>query len=450
MNRFITIPYGWNEENIALIIVELMKYKRIRLQYNSEDRSINNPNLVDYLMQKKYRDKIVIKKREVISNILKNKVNQLIKDIFNNNPVEDDEDQLEDYLRSHIEKEIELIKDNLELYETYSNYPGKDILTTGKSLFESMIQTTDQLTLFNNFIEGKKNLLNYRDEAKDVRNFLKNQKKLFNTSIEYLEKYDREKQQFLSHGLDTNKIDKIVKDVREIINLEYPYERLHELNELNNNFIEIYTTVLKDYSKPVKLKVNKGYEKLIKQCESLEIEPLTVEKFTNKDYHTNNDIDVKEILKNLKLSEKVQSQNKAMKEKLNTLINSASSNLLDYRDRLDKAGSINDIDAIETQSSNSISHHYDRLERIKDYLANNISYAEIHNLIVTRIKEEYKNYVVVKPEIKKEKLDRNLKIQEIFDASVTLKSNEDIDEFVNNLREKLKKELKEAKSLQFI
>ena len=74
-----------------------------------------------------------------------------------------------------------------------------------------------------------------------------------------------------------------------------------------------------------------------------------------------------------------------MEEKIDSLKNGATSNLLRYRDRLDKAGSINDIDAIETQSKNSISHHYDRLEKIKEDIANNVSYAETQNLIVTRI-----------------------------------------------------------------
>jgi len=449
MNKFTTVPYGWNEENIALIIVELMKYKRIRLQYNSEDISNNNPNLVDYLMRKTYRDKIVIKKREVISSILKNNVNLLIKDIFNKNHVEDDEDRLEEYLRDHIKNETDEIKDNLKSYEDNSGYPGKAVLTTGKDLFESIIQTTDQLTLFNNFIEEKNNLLNYRDDVEAIRNFLENQSHLLDQSLKYLKKYDKEKQQFISHGLDTSPIDKIAGIIKEIIHLDYPYERLHELNDLNNNFIETYITVLIDYSKPVKSKVNKGFDKLINQCKKLTIEPLTVEDFINKDYNTTNKIDIKKILKDLKLHERVKAKNKAIQEKLENLIQSASSNLVNFRDRLDKAGSINDIDAIQTQSSNSISHHYDRLEKIKDDLGNNKSYTDIHNIIVDRIKEEDENWKPPKPP-KSVKVDRNLKVQEVFDDSVTIKSKEDIDVFVKNLKEKLEKELEDSKSIQFI
>ena len=450
MNKFITIPYGWNEENIALIIVELMKYKRIRLQYNSEDISINNPNLVDYLMRKTYRDKIVIKKREVISSVLKNQVNQLIKDIFNNNPVEDDEDRLEGYLRGHIEKEIELINENIRVYEEHNKYPGKEILTEGINLINSIIQTTDQLTLFNNFIQQKNNLLNYRDDVKDVRNFLKNQKHLFNSSLKYLEKYDKEKQQLINHGLDTSTIDSIVEKIREIITLPHPYVRLHELNELNNKFIEIYITVLVDYSKPVKLEIDKTYEKLINQCENIEIEPLTVSDFINKDYKTSNNIDVKKILENLNLHEKVEDKNKNMNKKLKNLIENVLESRANYKDRLDKANSINDIDAIETQSNNSIKQYYDNLEKIKKTIANNNDYISIQKLIIDRIQEKDANYVAPKQEVKKVKVDKNLKINNIFDVSVTLKSKDDINLFVNDLKEKLEKELEDAKSLQFI
>jgi hypothetical protein len=444
MNKFTSIPYGWNDLNIAAIIVQLLKYKRIRIQYNTENIKINNPALLDYLTIKRYRDKIVVKKREKIDGSLKTKVNQLIKDVFNENPSIDDEDKLEPELIEFINDEISEMKSYIEKYEDKKYYPGKETLEKYVELLRKIRGKNDQQELFQTFVDEKNNLLDFVEERDNILYFLDNQGRLVDKSVEYMEKYYSEREQFKTHNIDTKSLEEKILDIKKILDMEYPYEYLHELNDLNASFTTEYVNLLENYAKPVKEKTNKAFQGIIKQGRELESNKLKIENFKDKEYENIKIEDLKGILEKINLNKVIEEKNSEIQTKIDKFVEKSKDNLEDYRHKINYAKTINDIDAIKAQTENSIENYYNDLENIKAVITK--SYNEIDELIKEEIK---KRGGVVKDPPEKLKFDKNIKFQDIVTQDTVIKTEEDIDRLVDDIKNRLKKELEDAKSIKF-
>jgi hypothetical protein len=450
INKFTSIPYGWNDLNVAAIIVQLLKYKRIRIQYNTENIKLNNPGLLDYLTIKRYRDKIVIKKREEIDGDLKARVNQLIKDAFNENPGIDDEDKLEYVLTGFIDAEVSKMERYIEKYEDKKYYPGQETLEHYVDLLRKIRGKNGQQELFQTFIDEKINLLDFVEEKDNILYFLDNQRRLVDDSVEYMEKYYSEREQFKTHNIDTKDLENEIKKIKEILEMDYPYEHIHELNELNAQFTSKYIDLLDNYAAPVKEKILKEFEEIINQSRNLDYNKLKLQDFTDKDYKTTNDIDVQKILKDLNLNEKIEAKNAEIEEKIEKFKEKTKVNLKEYKDKIIHAQTINDIDAVKAQSDNSIENHYKELEGIKEFLSSNKYYDEINDQIIAKIKEVDDKYKpVVEEPTPKLKFDKNIKFQDIVTQDAVIKTEEDIDRLVDDIKNKLKKELEDAKSIKF-
>jgi hypothetical protein len=444
MSKYTSIPYGWNEYNVAAILIQLLKYKRIRIQYNTEDIKINNPGLLDYLTIKRYRDKIVIKKREEIDGNLKTRVNQLIKDVFNENPAIDDEDRLEYVLTGYIDAEISKMERYIEKYEDKKYYPGQETLEDYVDLLRKIRGKNGQQELFQTFVNEKKDLLDYAEDKENVLYFLDNQSRLVDKSVEYIDKYYNEREQFKTHSIDTKDLEDEILSIQKILDMEYPYEHIHELNDLNAQFEINYANLLEDYARPVKEKTDKVFYGIIKQGRELESNKLKIVNFKDKEYENIKTEDLKEILEQINLNKIVEDKNSEIQTKIDDFVEKSKKNLEDYRHKINYAKIINDIDAIKVQSENSIENYYNDLENIKTLITK--SYNEIDELIKAEIK---KRGGVVKDPPEKLKFDKNIKFQDIVNQDTVIKTEEDIDKLVDDIKNRLKKELKEAKSIKF-
>ena len=216
-------PYGWNEEDIEGLVAKLFRDQEIKLQLNSEYLSLNDRELVRYLTKREYTEKLLVEKRIKISPVLINNSKEIVKEVFNTSALPADEDGLMRRIKQFIESEISLIDRLLENYQ-YATYPGKKVLEDGKKAFAELLKIRDTKEFFEEFHSKKDELLDYGEDAQDVKKFFdtdSKQKEIFDKALRMVTIYTKNK----TYVLDKNAIE-LYEQILRITELPKPYSEI--------------------------------------------------------------------------------------------------------------------------------------------------------------------------------------------------------------------------------
>lgn len=254
-DRFQDKPYGWKQLDIAGIIAELLKEQRIRIRYNAEylepETDVNK--LLSVFGKINEADKGIIVKRVKVDERLLRNARQICKDIFNKTDLADDEDGLVKDIRDLIEKKIAEIKGYKARYEG-RKYPGMSLLDKGLEYFEQFDNKLDNVSFFTKLTKLEDDLADWEEDIVYVESFFDtNQKEIFDKGLEALSKYE-ENITYLSDSEVAADMEKL----RSILQDPIPYGQIKEIPELVHSLKENINSVLnekKDYA-AMKLKVD--------------------------------------------------------------------------------------------------------------------------------------------------------------------------------------------------
>ena len=129
-------------------------------------------------------------------------------------------------------------------------YPGKSIMREVNSVLAQFESITDETTFFRTISRQKADLIELSEELAPVRTFYNSdtQKKIFDDyGLRALRFYDSSKEHITDVTLTT-----VVDEIRSIITSRSPYEKIKDLPNLYEKFIESYNRVLDAKQEPVK------------------------------------------------------------------------------------------------------------------------------------------------------------------------------------------------------
>ncbi|ANY65663.1 hypothetical protein BBD42_03695 [Paenibacillus sp. BIHB 4019] len=251
--QFGKMPYGWKEMDIAGIVLTLFKNQEIRIDLNGETIAIGDLSVISYVTKREYLDRIVIKTRVKISPALLINAKSLAKDVFGRSDVPSDEDGLMLRIKEFATKELDRhdthnpgIKQLLDEYNKV-RYPGKSVLEDGKKLLELLIKIKEIKAFFEYLQAEKDSLLDYEEDAQDVRKFFKNQREIFDKALHMLTIYETNR----SYVLDPETIG-LVENIEKITRLSSPYSEIHKLPELVEGFMARFVQLLDEECKPIR------------------------------------------------------------------------------------------------------------------------------------------------------------------------------------------------------
>lgn len=239
-------PYGWLELDTISFLLQLFKAQEVKLQLNSSELELEDSQLIHYLTKRDYVDRVVVKKREKISPVLFKNVRDLSKELFGVSALPNDEDGLKQKFNEMLASEKKKTGDLLANYRnTY--YPGESVLTEGKALIESILQIQDTATWFKELREQRHDLQAYADDVKEVKDFFNNQR----------DKYDQAKKRLTIFEdnrtyVTDNEINELVDKMDRIVHHAEPYDRIQELPDLYRAFDEAFVDLLEEECKPVR------------------------------------------------------------------------------------------------------------------------------------------------------------------------------------------------------
>ena len=253
LDHFAIAPYGYTEMDKKWIIAKLFKDGKISATAEKEPITIFNRDandLVTYFTNRRYEDKLLFKAKEIIDPVQINDCRKVIKELFNRTETSDDADRVMSTFKeasSSLKRELEWM---LREQNAQQAYPGKSIMGEVKSTLAQFESITDETTFFRTISRQKGGMLELAEDLAPVRTFYNSdtQKKIFDDyGLRALRFYDSSKEHITDGTLT-----KVVDEIRAIIKNRSPHEKIKDLPNLYERFIDSYNRVLDAKLEPVK------------------------------------------------------------------------------------------------------------------------------------------------------------------------------------------------------
>ena len=250
-DRFMKAPYGFVEDDVQWLVARLFKRDDLAFTVNGESVNANNrteEELVGYITKKQFVDKLLMEVRVRVPEKQKKAVRTIMKELFNVTPTAEDEDTMMSEFRRYCERTITSI-DRLEpRYQLYA-YPGRQVLAEGKKLMSSLLQINAPLEFFKEVSDGQDELLDFGEDFEPVQKFFSpnsEQEQIFRRALDMLDIYDDSKTYIVNTALED-----VVRQMRSIAAMKAPYREIPKLPELREKFMALYNEILEDQSAPV-------------------------------------------------------------------------------------------------------------------------------------------------------------------------------------------------------
>ena len=241
-NRYSTIPYGWREIDIAAMIAQLIVQQRISIRYGGAIVRRDDRKLVDYLRKKSEIDKAVIVRRRAPSEDLIRENIRFLRDYLGVMDIPPDEDGLIGFVLGAFERKRQHYGQILEEYRAQSGYPGRDIVTQAYELISDVLsQHIDNVAILNRIVDKQKELLDTRDDMENVEFFFKSQQRVIYDEA-FRQKERIDKEHY--YFASDSKAEDTFRALSSILAMPAPYSRIGELPELISKIKSIYEEML--------------------------------------------------------------------------------------------------------------------------------------------------------------------------------------------------------------
>ena len=177
----------------------------------------------------------------------KKSVKEVMKELFGFTTSSEDDDAMMKIFLEEANKLKEKLGSLNGYYEAQPNYPGKQIISKGKTLMLNVLQMKYSKEFFNYLDKEKEEYLDFAEDYEIVMKFFEsNQKGIFDKALKLMGIYENSK-----NFVVNNEIEKVVSEINEIIKMANPYGQIFRLPDLLDKFNNLYDSLLQAQQKPV-------------------------------------------------------------------------------------------------------------------------------------------------------------------------------------------------------
>ena len=230
--RFQRKPYGWREIDIAAVVAMLIVNQKVTIKYGGATIQPGDPKLPDMLRKKSEIGKTAISKRMSPPVQKMREVREFLRDFFDEMDVPEDEDGL----IAHILVKLSGMLDHyskLDARYDGHNYPDRGKVKQAITLVKDVLsQQKDNLALIQRVIDREDALYDMHDELQEVEEFFKTRVTLFDSAVQY----EQELRVDLDYISKIPEANQALNQIRLIImppaGSKFRYDRIPELNDL--------------------------------------------------------------------------------------------------------------------------------------------------------------------------------------------------------------------------
>ena len=393
-DKFGAAPYGFDTKDVQWLVAMLFKLGRVSLTLNSRNLSLlsTNPDeLVRYITKREYVEKLLIDIRERATDGQIRSVKEVMKDYFGFTVTSDDDDKIMSSFKDRAEDKVEVYDDILVEYRINPKYPCKRLMEDARNRLAKILNINEAAEFFKTVDKKRDDLLDDAEDTAPVFDFFNGeQRKIFEEAVKNLAYFENSKTY-----VSDRELLKVVEEIEEVVKTGKPFGKIQRLPELNMKFEDLHMGLL--------------------EKEAAIMEPLVHDDF----------LKVKEVL-----------DSKPFAEVLRSHINQRFDEI---REKLTTSG---DIAAIKNIRLESDALKIKCLDEIDEYERVHQPVSEPPVTPVVSGKEPVND--VQTPTKVKTKRRKNISISNVAGArTYSIETEQDIDKFLAQMKQKLMQELEE-------
>jgi hypothetical protein len=224
IDRFAARPYGWPDGEILLILGRLAASGRISFHTGGPSMPLNE--VFDYLNNSRRRREISVQKKRQTDDAILKKARDLSRDLFNAlGP--DTEKELFEFYQNHLNDWLA----NLKSYKSKTDvgrFPGKPVIENSILTIERLLANRESYDFFKAVIERKDDLLDLEEDYRDVHEFFTKQIHSWQQLQTGLAHFEKNRQALEKDDAAR----KALAEMRRIAKADAPYGQLHKVANL--------------------------------------------------------------------------------------------------------------------------------------------------------------------------------------------------------------------------
>ena len=239
--RYQAIPYGWKEIDIAALIARLIVQQKIQINYGGAVVGKEERRLVDFLRKKTEIDKAIVVRRIAPSEELIRKSVNFLRNYLGAMDIPSDEDGLIRFVLNTFETKQSYYQKLLDEFYSKERYPEKETVTAARDLMNDVLsQRKDNVALLKRMVQRQDDLLDSAEDMEDVEMFFKAQRTVFDEAKKRLAGILKERDYFAADADTLN----VISTMSTILAMPKPYSRIGELPELVRKVKTAYDSLL--------------------------------------------------------------------------------------------------------------------------------------------------------------------------------------------------------------
>ncbi|WP_181189091.1 BREX system P-loop protein BrxC [Bombilactobacillus bombi] len=396
ISKFEKIPYHYTNEDIAWIIAKCFFNGDLRVEVNGDKLTLKKAhdapqNVVGYFTKKQYLDKITFQPKKEIPIKQIKAAKDFAAEILGKKYIVREESDPEKILSS-IDQEIDKTIKQLESYTKQKDFPGDQYLATGIKLLTKLKQAISQDSFYDQIASMLEQLYDWKDTMEDrgLDDFYHNQnsQEIWHSALRDLDKYEPIK----VAANNNSELEATVKQERELINQDNPKNSVPSLKLLHEKFIKLFNNFADQKLDDFKQLCMQQQQLLQTQLEQAKLDPSTHGELEKR------------------IISKIQNKQTEIEEKSN-----------------------NDLNIIVWGSEavrnigKSFSHEIEN--KVQEYEQKNKVTVKTHENTINKKEDIYTSISLLATEI-------------VGSHNIEVKSDADIDNLTNKIKETLKKKLK--------
>lgn len=273
LQDFSIAPYGFLDDDILYLLARLLKNEVVALYYSGEIQNITSDETLNKILKRDYYDRTLIKMRKKIDVKYINDLKSVARNSFNEISLSDDEDgMVRDFKERCIGHTIEKLRDILGNYNNIKayQYPGKQVIEDALRLFNSISNIRDTSEVFEEVSNRKDEIAEITPKIDTISEFFKGSQK---------EQFDKVRDTIITYENNKDYVDntqelkEVVGKILDILKAEEPYSSIHELPNLRSDLISILVDMYEKKSAPIIEMANKTIEYIENELNSAGINP---------------------------------------------------------------------------------------------------------------------------------------------------------------------------------
>jgi len=248
-SRYQAIPYGWREIDIAAVAALLIVGQKVTIKYAGSTVQPNDPKLPDLLRKKSEIGKTQISKRHEVSGPKIRATKDFLRDYFNVMDIPADEDGLIRFIIDKFENLCQHYEDLLKKYDGHK-YPDRNVVSNALQIVQDVLsQQKDNVALIERVLQRENDLYDAQEAMQNVEAFFKTQVSVFDAAV----KFDQDLRVDLDYIKKDEDANQALNNMRLITMIpasgKYDYTQIPELNGLMTTVKASHEKMLEDKRK---------------------------------------------------------------------------------------------------------------------------------------------------------------------------------------------------------